>query len=102
MPIAVDGGGVRLAVKVTPRARKTALAGFIEDADGRKRVAIRLAAPPVDGAANKALIAFLASELGVPRSSLKIVSGDSGRRKSVAIAGISPEAVARWLESAQR
>ncbi|HEY5710305.1 MAG TPA: DUF167 domain-containing protein [Allosphingosinicella sp.] len=100
MPIAADGKDVRLAIKVSPRASKTALAGQIEDADGRKRIAIRLAAPPVDGAANKALIAFLAAELRVPRSSITILSGDSGRRKTVAIAGITHEAVARWLESA--
>ena len=99
MPIAVDGEAVRLAIKVTPRARKTSLAGQIGDADGRKRIVIRLAAPPVDGAANKALIVFLAAELGVPRSSITILSGDSGRRKSVSIAGIAPEAVSRWLEA---
>jgi uncharacterized protein (TIGR00251 family) len=71
----------------------------VEDADGRKRIAIRLAAPPVDGAANRALIAFLAAQLGVPRSTLRIVSGESGRLKSVAVAGIAPEAVVHWLAS---
>jgi uncharacterized protein (TIGR00251 family) len=98
MPIAADEGAVRLAIRVTPRSRKTMLGDIVADAHGRPALAIRLAAPPVDGAANKALIAFLAGELGVPRSSLTILSGDSGRWKIVSIAGISAAAVSGWLE----
>jgi len=63
--ITADGHSVRLAVKVTPRARKNMVAGVAADAEGRPVLAIRLAAPPVDGAANKALIAFLAERAGL-------------------------------------
>jgi uncharacterized protein (TIGR00251 family) len=50
---------------------------------------VRLAAPPVDGAANDALIEFLASAFAVRRSAVRILSGEKGRRKRVAIAGVT-------------
>ena len=71
-------------VRVIPRAKKTELAGVRDDA-----VVVRLAAPPVDGAANDALIEFLASELGLRRSAVQILSGEKSRRKRVAIAGVT-------------
>jgi uncharacterized protein (TIGR00251 family) len=67
---------------VIPRARKTSVAGTRGDS-----LLIRLAAPPVDGAANDALIAFLATTFGVPRRAIAIISGERGRQKRVAIAG---------------
>ena len=71
-------------VRVIPRAKKTERAGVRDDA-----VVVRLAAPPVDGAANDALIEFLASALGVRRSAVEIRSGEKSRRKRVAIAGVT-------------
>ena len=56
-------------------------------------VKIRLAAPPVDGAANTALVAFLAERLGLPRTSVTVVAGATGRRKRVRIAGLSLDQV---------
>ena len=86
---------LRLAVRVTPKAGRDAIAGFIVTADGRKALAVRLAAPPVDGAANTALIAFLAKELGLPKSGVRIVSGESSRLKMVEIDGAPDEMLAR-------
>lgn len=61
-------------------------------------VLIRLAAPPVDGAANEALIAFLSEALGVPRRQITLVSGEKSRDKRLRIAGIEREAaLARLL-----
>jgi uncharacterized protein (TIGR00251 family) len=97
MPVSADGDGVRLRIRVTPRARKTELAGLVE-ADGRPAIAIRLAAPPVDGAANKALLAFLAAALRIPKSKLGIVSGETGRLKVVRAAGLLPDAVLTWIK----
>jgi uncharacterized protein (TIGR00251 family) len=77
-----------LDIHVIPRAKRTVLAG---ERDGA--LLIRLAAPPVDGAANAALIDFLASALDLPRSSIRIVTGERGRRKRVAIAGMTAEQV---------
>ena len=56
---------------------------------------VRLAAPPVDGAANEALVALLAEELGVPRRSIRIVAGGSARSKLVQVDGIESGAVER-------
>ena len=97
---ASDGEGIRLNVRVTPRARKSAVTGLVEGADGRFAIAVKLAAPPVDGAANQALIAFLAVALGVGRSSVEIVSGEKSRLKTVRIARLSAEAVSAWLADA--
>ena len=77
-----------LDVRVIPRAHKTELAG---ERDGA--LLVRLAAPPVEGAANAALIDFLASALDLPRRSISIVSGERSRRKRVAIAGMTTEQV---------
>ena len=81
-----------LQVRVTPRAKRNALGAMEDDV-----LAVRLAAPPVEGAANKALIAFLAETFGVPRSAIRIESGAHARRKRVRISGLGAEAVARRL-----
>lgn len=67
-----------------PRARKTHVAGMRGDS-----LLVRLEAAPVDGAANDALIAFLATTFGVPRRAVGIISGERGRQKRVAIAGVT-------------
>ncbi|MBE0591486.1 MAG: YggU family protein [Gemmatimonadales bacterium] len=77
-----------LPVHVQPRASRTEVVGWHGDA-----VKIRLAAPPVDGAANAALVAFLAERLGLPRGSVTVVAGVKGRRKRVGIAGRSLDEV---------
>jgi len=77
---------------VIPRARKTDVAGTRGDS-----LLIRLAAPPVDSAANDALIAFLAARLDVPRRAVGIISGERGRRKRVVIAGVTAARVKALL-----
>ena len=98
-PFSQHDSGVRLAVRVTPRARRDGLAGIVEDADGRPALAVRLAAPPVDGSANKALVAFVARALGVPRSAVRIVSGEASRLKIVEVTGVTLDQVTRRLET---
>jgi uncharacterized protein (TIGR00251 family) len=85
--------GVLLAVRVIPRAKKTDVAGTRDDA-----LLVRLAAPPVDGAANDALVGFLAARLHVPRRAVRIVSGERGRRKRVVIAGVTADRVRAALQ----
>ena len=80
-------------VRVVPRARRTEYAG---ERDGA--LLVRLAAPPVEGAANAALIDFLASALDLPRRSIRIVSGERSRRKRVAIDGMTTEQVRAILK----
>jgi uncharacterized protein (TIGR00251 family) len=77
-----------LRVRVIPRAPRT-----IVDGERGGAILIRLAAPPVDGAANGALIAFLADTLGLPRRNLTIVSGEKARDKRVLVAGLDEGAV---------
>jgi uncharacterized protein (TIGR00251 family) len=84
--------GVRVRVRVQPRASRTELAGLRGDA-----LKIRLAAPPVDGAANEALVRFLAARLEVPRSAVRIEAGAAGRSKVVAVAGLSADTAAGRL-----
>jgi len=80
-----DGsGGAVLEVLVQPRASRTRVVG---EHDGRLK--IQLAAPPVDGEANAALIAFLAEALRVKRADVALLAGESGRRKRVRIVGVS-------------
>lgn len=81
-----------LAVRVIPRARRTEIAGRRGDA-----LLIRLAAPPVDGAANEALLAFLADRLGVPRRRVALRRGAATRDKVVDVEGMSEAEVIRRL-----
>jgi uncharacterized protein (TIGR00251 family) len=78
--------GVRFAVTVQPRASRTEVVG-----EHGEMVKIRIAAPPVEGAANEELIRFLAKQLHVPASAVRVVSGQSARRKVVEVEGVAPE-----------
>lgn len=82
----------KFTVHVVPRAKVTEIAGRHGDA-----IRIRLAAPPVDGAANAELVRFLAKRFGVPRSAVTIVRGATARRKTVAILGVTAGAAGRVL-----
>ena len=86
-PYTVMAGGVRLAVRLTPRAGRDGVDGIGMGADGRAMLRVRLAAPPVDGAANEALIDFLANTLGVRKKDIVIRSGQAGRLKILEIVG---------------
>jgi uncharacterized protein (TIGR00251 family) len=81
-----------LIVHVVPRSRTTEIAGQYGDA-----IRIRLAAPPVDGAANAELIRFLADRLGVTRAQVSIVRGTTGRRKTIAVEGVTTERAKQLL-----
>jgi uncharacterized protein (TIGR00251 family) len=73
-------GGLVLKIVVLPRSSKNMLAGRHGDA-----LKIKLTAPPVEGAANKLCTTFLAKHLGLPKSSLEIVSGHTGRTKLILV-----------------
>ena len=81
-----ENGALSFSVRVVPRASKTEAAG---EQDGALRV--RVAAPPVEGAANEELIRFLAKEFGVPARDVEIRSGHTSRTKVVRVAGASAE-----------
>lgn len=81
-----------LTVRVIPRSGK---AGIVGTRDGA--LLIRLTAPPVEGAANQDLIEILADVLGLPKRSLRILSGERSRRKRVLVEGIDVESIRQRL-----
>lgn len=83
---------VLLTLHIQPGAKKTELAGLYGDA-----LKIRLAAPPVDGKANDSLLKFLATQLGVAKSQVSLISGASSRSKRVRVAGVTAAQVAARL-----
>lgn len=82
----------RLTLHVQPRAKLTEVAGLHGDA-----IRVRLAAPPVDGAANDELVRFLAERLGVARRAVRIVGGATARRKVVEVDGVAADEAMRVL-----
>jgi uncharacterized protein (TIGR00251 family) len=87
--------GLLLQVRVVPRAGRSAIAGVRDGA-----LLVRLAAAPVDGAANAELIDVIAAAFAVPRRAVTLVSGERSRLKRVRIAGKDPDAVAAVIARA--
>src|SRR5260370_30508376 len=84
IPIRDRWAGATFTVKVHPRARKNAITGTVGEA-----LKLALTAPPIEGRANEACIAYLAQFLNVPRSSVTIAAGKSSRQKLIRVAGLS-------------
>ena len=84
IPIHDTAAGAVFQVKVHPRARKNAVTGELGDA-----LKLALTAPPVEGKANEACIAFFSEFLNVARSSVTIAAGESSRNKAIRVAGLS-------------
>lgn len=91
----VTKDGVVLEVFVAPRAKPSKVVGLH---GGFPKIA--LAAPPIEGRANEALVDFLKELFGVPGRNLELVRGDTSRRKAVLIREMPPERVVQLLESA--
>ena len=90
----VGDGKITLTLHIQPGAKKTEVAGLYGDA-----LKIRLAAPPVDGKANAALIAFVADRLGVARSAVNLKSGQTSRRKVIEVLAVSADDAQRLLQN---
>lgn len=88
------GQGVRVSIRVQPKASTTAIAGLHGDA-----IKVRVTAPPVDGAANDALVELLASTFGIPKRGITIVAGTSSRSKIVELQGVTEERVRRLVQT---
>ena len=84
--------GVRIHVRVVPRASRNGAQGLLGDA-----IKIRLQAPPVDGKANRALIEFLAETLSVPIRNVELLHGETGRNKTVLIRNTTESEVRKAL-----
>jgi len=91
------GPHVTLSLRVQPRASRNAVVGWTGDT-----LKIRLTAPPVEGAANAACLAFLADLLDLPQSQFEILRGERSRNKVVQITGLTREEVRARLERSLR
>jgi uncharacterized protein len=84
LKISESNAGLVVRLHVQPRAKRCEVAGLHDGA-----LKIRVAAPPVDDAANRAIIKFLSKSLGIPKSQLQILAGDKSRDKILQIRGLS-------------
>lgn len=92
LPLGTHRLGVRIETRVTPRASRNRIDGV---RDGR--LVIKVTSPPVDHAANDAVINVLAAALDVPKRALTIVAGGQSRSKSIVVAGLSASEIRRRL-----
>ena len=90
--LTVQKDGVLLAVKLQPRASKNEIAGPMGN-----ELRIKVTAPPVDAAANEALLRLLAEALACPRGAVQLLRGQTSRHKLIKLLGLSVDAVAAKL-----
>lgn len=88
---------LRLAVRLTPNGGRDAIDGVEQNVEGEAHLKARVSCVPEKGKANKALVALLAKALGVPKSSVSVVSGDTARQKILRIDG-DPEDLANRID----
>lgn len=89
--------GLILSVRAQPNAKTNGIAGV-----HNQSLKIRLQAPPVEGKANKALIRFLSKTLGIPKTTIEIITGETGREKRILIHCQDPQAMKRMKETIQK
>ncbi len=89
--------GVRFRIRVSPRAKRDRIGGAHGGA-----LKVSVTAPPVDGAANAAIIALFAKRLKVPKRAVRIVRGATGRDKALVIEGVTGEAIASLTEETEK
>lgn len=102
VPWLARAGRVLLTVRVTPGASRNRIAGFWSEPARGTALSVRVAAPPVDGAANKALLDHLARVLSVRKSALSIAAGEAGRIKTIRIDGDASRIVALLEEASAK
>lgn len=101
-PYDAAAGGLRVALKVTPRAARATIGGLGADADGRAYLKVAVTAAPERGKANAAVIKLLARAWRLAPSALSITGGATARRKTLHVAGDTPELLKRlneWIET---
>ena len=87
MPLRAAPGGMSLRLRVTPRGGADRVEGLASDAQGGAHVKLRVSAVAEKGKANEAVLKLLAKTLGLPRAALSIVSGETGRSKTLFVKG---------------
>ena len=94
-PVTAAANGARITCRVVPGASKSAIAEITPEA-----VRVRVAAPPVDGKANRELERFLAKTLGLPKSGVAVIKGETGKLKKVLAVGIAPDEAMKRIKDA--
>jgi uncharacterized protein (TIGR00251 family) len=92
IPVSEDERGTTFTVRVVPRASRSEITGMYEGA-----LRVRIAAPPVEGAANSELVRLLAKRLKVPQNAVRIISGAGSKNKIVRVQGVTPAAVSQLI-----
>jgi len=93
-------GGVTLAVRAQPGAKRTSIAGvYGEGAAAQLKIAVQ--APPFEGRANLALVAFIAALFDIPRNSVELISGELSRSKVFLLRGVALQSAEEVLRAAQ-
>ncbi len=87
-----EAAGVRVAVRITPKARRDGVEGLAETVNGGAEIRVSVTAVPEDGKANRALIKLLSKAWGVPKTAISIVAGETDRHKILSISG-EPERI---------
>jgi uncharacterized protein len=87
LPYRLEGGRMILHVRLTPKGGRDSLDGVETGADGKTCLKARVSAVPEDGKANAALVALLAKTFKVPKSAIRLVSGDTARMKQLEVSG---------------
>ncbi len=95
-PLRAVADGVEVRVRLTPKASRAGVAGLVAEADGGARLKVAVTAAPEAGRANAALVALLAKEWDLPKTSLTVTAGATDRRKTITVAG-EPRALAARL-----
>jgi uncharacterized protein len=91
-------GGVTLAVRAQPGAKKTTIIGvYGEGSSAQLKIAVQ--APPIEGRANSALLEFLAERFGIPKNSVELMTGELSRSKVFLLRGVTLQQVQELLES---
>ena len=85
--------GLKVFVRLSPKAKREGIEGVHTDPDGTERIKIAVSAPPVDGKANEALIKWLSKHLHIAKSAITLVSGATDRSKTLLIAGDAAELI---------
>ncbi|RAU22938.1 hypothetical protein CU669_06030 [Paramagnetospirillum kuznetsovii] len=99
-PFTVVAGGVRVMVRLTPKASRDRIQGVAADADGQAVVKVQVTAVPEDGKANAALLKLLSKQWRVPKTGMDIVQGATDRRKVILISGDGADLLQRldqWM-----
>ncbi len=97
-PYSIHGDHLRLSIRLTPNAGRDRLDGVEMNANDEAHLKAKVTAVPEKGKANKALIALLSKTIGVPKSSISVISGDTARQKVLRIDG-DPKDVAEKIEA---